>query len=159
MQVSNFNRYFKLYLKCILKNKSYAFIDNHSQQPFKNEGLLLDSKNLYYTALHLKFSSLMYSAQLTDIFSYEVPKGHFFVPKNNDSFISNNLNSNVHTSSKYSLYSKGVVSIVVYNFHILNTQERLYIFITPDSSIPAPSNVFRKSSKVTSLTELFFAAN
>ena len=163
MHVSNFNRYFKLYLKCILKNKSYAFIDNHSQQPFKNEGLLLDSKNLYYTALHLKFSSLMYSTQLTDIFSYEVPRGHFFTSKSNDSLASGGTNSNsninIHTFSKYALSSKGVTSVVVYNFHVLNTQERLYVFITSDSTTPTPSNVFRKSSKVTSLTELFFAAN
>ena len=161
MHVSNFNRYFKLYLKCILKNKNYAFIDNHSQQPFKNEGLLLDSKNLYYTALHLKFSSVMYSAQLTDIFSYEVPRGHFFTTGKNESSVADNFgtDTNNHSFSKYALSSKGVASVVVYNFHILNTQERLYIFVTSDASIPTFSNVFRKSSKVTSLTELFFAAN
>jgi NADH:ubiquinone oxidoreductase subunit C len=156
---SDFNRYFKLYLKCILKNKGYAFIDNHSQQSFKNEGLLLNSKNLYYTALHLKFSSLMYSAQLTDIFSYEVPKCQFFTSKSSDTHISDDFSTGTHAFSKYSLHSKGVASVVVYNFHILNTQERLYIFIASDSSIPTPSNVLRKSSKVTSLTELFFAAN
>jgi NADH:ubiquinone oxidoreductase subunit C len=154
MHVSNFNRYFKLYLKCILKNKNYAFIDNHSQQPFKNEGILLDSKNLYYIALHLKFSSLMYSAQLTDIFSYEVPKCHTFAPIADDS-----TKPSEHSFNKYTLSSKGVTSVIVYNFHILNTQERLYIFLNSNSSIPTSENVLRRSSKVTSLTELFFAAN
>ena len=103
----------------------------------------------------------MYSAQLTDIFSYEVPRGHFFTTGRSESPVADNFgtDANTHSFSKYALSSKGVASVVVYNFHILNTQERLYIFVTSDASIPTFSNVFRKSSKVTSLTELFFAAN
>ena len=151
MHVSNFNRYFKLYLKCILKNKNYSFVENVSQQSFKNENILLDAKHLYYTVLHLKFSSLMYSSQLTDIFSYEVPRGQFTKPLNNA--------VDYQANSKYSLPSKGISSIVVYNFHILNTQERLYIFLSSDSSTPSGTNLISKSTRVTSITELFFAAN
>ena len=147
LNVSNFNRYFKLYLKCILKNKNYSFVENASQQSFKNENILLDSKHLYYMVLHLKFSSLMYSAQLTDIFSYEVPRGQFTKPLGDSH------------SFKYATASKGVTSIVVYNFHILNTQERLYIFLSGNSTTPSSSNLINNSSRVTSVTELFFAAN
>ena len=118
MNLSNFNRYFKLYLKCILKNKNYAFIENLSQQSFKNENILLDAKHLYFMVLHLKFSSLMYSAQLTDIFSYEVPRGNFTTLNN-----TTNLNKN---NFKYSTPS---------NLNLLT------------------------STKVVSITELFFAAN
>lgn len=151
MNTANFNRYFKLYLKCILKNKNYAFVDNHCQHAFKNESVLLDSKNLYYTVLHLKFSSLMYSTQLADIFSYEVPRGRFSTP--------DSVNNNPNSSHKYFAHFKGAISIVVYNFHILNTQERLYIFLSSDAEVPTPLNVFKKSSRIASITELFFAAN
>ncbi len=126
-------------------------MENVSQQSFKNENILLDAKHLYYTVLHLKFSSLMYSSQLTDIFSYEVPRGQFTKPINNA--------IDYQTNSKYSLPSKGISSIVVYNFHILNTQERLYIFLSSDSSTPSGTNLISKSTRVTSITELFFAAN
>lgn len=150
MNLSNFNRYFKLYLKCILKNKNYAFIENLSQQSFKNENILLDAKHLYFMVLHLKFSSLMYSAQLTDIFSYEVPRGNFTTLNNTTNLTKNNF--------KYSTPSKGIASILVYNFHILNTQERFYIFISNNSTTPSNLNLLT-STKVVSITELFFAAN
>ena len=97
--------------------------------------------------LHLKFSSLMYSAQLTDIFSYEVPRGQFTKA------------SGTVPTFKYAVASKGVTSIIVYNFHILNTQERLYIFLSGNSTTPSGSNLINNSSRVTSITELFFAAN
>lgn len=126
-------------------------MENVSQQSFKNENILLDAKHLYYTVLHLKFSSLMYSSQLTDIFSYEVPRGQFSKPVNSA--------IDYQPNSKYSLASKGISSIVVYNFHILNTQERLYIFLSSDSSTPSGTNLISKSTRVTSITELFFAAN
>ena len=102
--------------------------------------------------LHLKFSSLMYSAQLTDIFSYEVPRGNFTTLNNS---IATNLNKN---NFKYATPSKGIASILVYNFHILNTQERFYIFISNNSTTPSNLNLLT-STKVISITELFFAAN
>lgn len=150
MGIYSFNRYFKLYLKCILKNANYSFVENLSQQPFKNENVLLDSKYLYFMCLHLKFSSLFYSCQLNDIFAYEVPRS---------ASMSTGLSSFNKTNLKYSLTNKGISSIVVYNFHILNTQERFYIFISNNIALPSSSNIFTKSAKITSITELFFAAN
>ena len=95
----------------------------------------------------------MYSTQLADIFSYEVPRGKFSVPVSSDTAIGSNA------SYKYHVLFKGVTSIVVYNFHVLNTQERLYIYISSDSNTPTPSNIFKNSSRIASITELFFAAN
>jgi len=57
------------------------------------------------------------------------------------------------------LSNKGIASIVVYNFHVLNTQERFYIFVSNNLTLPSSSNIFTKSAKITSITELFFAAN
>lgn len=146
MSTIGFNRYFKLYLKCILRSKNYAFINNHSQHAYKNESLLLDPRNLYYTVLHLKFSSLLYSTQLADIFSYEVPRSKF-------------SGRDVTSNYKYHSPFKGVMSVVVYNFHILNTQERLYIYLTSDSVTPSALNILKNSPRIASITELFFAAN
>ena len=151
----NFNRYFRLYLKCILRNKNFTFVNNASQQHFKNENLLISNKSLYYTVLHLKFSSLFYSSQLTDIFSYEVPRGHYVEPQQDSSL---NLDALRHDQS-HSIGNRGLTSIIIYNFHILNTQERLYLFLTNSYTIPSRLNLFLRSGKVTSITELFFAAN
>jgi NADH:ubiquinone oxidoreductase subunit C len=141
-----FNRYFKLYIKCILKFSSHSFIVNNSKQNFKSESVMLDSKYLYYMATHLRLSSLLYSCQLLDIFAYEVFKG-------------NKLGSSENYDNLYNNVNKGVCSVLVYNFHVLNTQERLYIFVTNTLSINKSTSVFRRSSKVSSITELFFAAN
>jgi len=131
-------------MKCILKFSNYSFIANCSQQNFKNETILLDSKYLYYTVVHLKLSSLLYSCQLLDIFAYEIFKGL-------------NLTS---LRSKYNdILCKGVFSVLVYNFHILNTQERLYIFVTNSLDKLQATKIFKRSSKVASIAELFFSAN
>ena len=39
----------------------------------KNTNIYITENNLYYLSLHLKLSSLFYSTQLVDIFSYELP--------------------------------------------------------------------------------------
>jgi NADH:ubiquinone oxidoreductase subunit C len=149
MNVFSFNKYFKLYLKCILRDKSYVFIENLSQQSFKNDSVLLTSKDLYYLTLHLRLSSLFYSSQLVDIFSYEVPRGLL-------TNSSPNKNTEYH---KYALVNRGASSVLVYNFHVLTSQERFYIFLLNDSLTPSNLNVSSPSTKVTSITELFFAAN
>jgi len=61
------------------------------------------------------------------------------------------------------MYNKGILPIIIYNFHLVGTQERLYIFLTNSSSSSlgnfSQRNVLNKSTKVSTLTELFFAAN
>lgn len=136
----NYNRYFKLYLKCILKNATYFFVENSTQQSLKNESILLGPKYLYFTCTHLKFSSLLYLSQLTDIFAYEVPR------------------KTINKPSSASL-SKSLVSIIVYNFHLLGTQERFYIFVSNTLSTQSVKAISSFSAKIVSITELFFAAN
>jgi hypothetical protein len=92
-----------LYLKCILNNENYAFVSNFDNN-LKNINLLLTIKSFYYLTFHFRFSSLFYSTQLVDIFGYEVP-----------------TTSTLNTESK-----KANSSVVVYNFHVLNTQNRFF---------------------------------
>merc|ERR1712151_326451 len=107
---------YKLYLKLILSNFSFSFINNKGQSDHSND-MLLCSELLYYLALHFRFSSLFYSNQLVDIFSYEVPS--------TPSVISDNkAEDNLLVRAKYAIGKKGLDTVVVYNFHILNTQNR-----------------------------------
>lgn len=125
---------FKLYLKCILNNENYTFLKNLDNN-FKNTNLLLTSKSFYYLTLHFRFSSLFYSAQLADIFSYELP-------------------SSYHLSSK-----KSLSSIVVYNFHILNTQNRFFLFVKIGSFFSKKNKLSKINASLPSVAELFFSAN
>ena len=63
---------YKIFLKCILSGTNYSFISNHLHER-KNHGLVLSSSKFYFLALHVRFSSVLYSCQLIDIFAYEIP--------------------------------------------------------------------------------------
>ena len=130
------NKNYKLYLKCILSNENYAFVSNLDNN-VKNVNLLLTIKSLYYLTFHFRFSSLFYSSQLVDIFAYEIP-----------------LTSALNIESK-----KSNSSIVVYNFHILNTQNRFFFFTKVGSSFTRKGGVLQSHQTVPSIAELFFAAN
>lgn len=125
---------FKLYLKCILYNENYTFLKNLDNN-IKNTNLLLTTKSFYYSSLHFRFSSLFYSTQLTDIFFYELPSNFFFIKK------------------------KSLSSIVVYNFHILNTQNRFFLFVKIGSFFSSKNKLIKINSTLPSITELFFSAN
>ena len=123
---------------------------------FKNESVLLSSKNLYFVSLHIKLSSLLHSSQLTDLLSYEVLNNNLIIKKEGSI-------TKIWNDGKYIMYNKGILPIMIYNFHLVGTQERLYIFLTNSSSSSlgnfSQRNVLNKSTKVSTLTELFFAAN
>jgi len=110
---------------------------------------LLGSKYLYFTCSHLKFSSVLYLSQLTDIFAYEVPR------RTINKFTSGSVNKLTNLSS----VGKSLASIIVYNFHLLGTQERFYIFVSNTLSTQSLKAVSSFSVKIVSITELFFAAN
>lgn len=151
-----------MYLKCILKNKYHIFVESMSQHFFKNENVLLNSRNLYFVSLHIKLSSLLHSSQLTDLFSYEVLNNNLILKKNNSNKIKKMI-TKIKNDSKYILYNRGIIPIIVYNFHLIGTQERLYIFLSNSSNSSwssfSKNNIIKKSTKVSTLTELFFAAN
>lgn len=135
--VSNNN--YKLFLKCILSNCNYSLINNLSQSNGKSNYILLDSKLIYFVSLHFRFSSLFYSTQLIDIFSYEILNSSF-----NKSFPLNKSNQ----------------LITVYNFNLLNTQDKFFIFIKNLSLLNNTNTTFFKKVNLTSsVTELFFSAN
>ncbi len=67
----------------------------------------------------MRFSTIFYSNQLVDIFSYELPNIRV------DSIINTD-------KSNHSLYTAN--SIIVYNFHNLTSQERFFIFCVETSS-------------------------
>lgn len=80
---------------------------------------------LYYVALHMKLASSARSSQLVELFAYDNP-------------ISPTATSGTPTTSN---------SIIVYQFHNLFSQERVFLFTTG-----MPSNL---SNSPKSLTELF----
>lgn len=131
---------YKLYLKCILHNSKFSFINNEiSNDNVYN--LLIGSNALYYLALHFRFSSLFYSSQLVDIFSYELPTtGKSFKNEN---------------------FKKNESSIVLYNFHLLNTNNKFFVFTKTPSKNYSIDTIIKDNSfsSIFSITELFFAAN
>ena len=63
---------FKIYFNYVL-NKSVFFFLKYNTQNKKQVTLALSSSSLYLIVLHLRLSTLTYSSQLVDIFSYELP--------------------------------------------------------------------------------------
>ena len=126
---------FKLYFKYILLHTNQVFIYNLLRHDV-NTNILITQKSFYYLMLHLKLSSLFYSLQLSDLFSYELPTNTTLIPQN-------------QTTSN---------SVIVYNFHSIFAQQRFFIFIVDNSKTFVQKNNFN-SLNCTSLTELFLNAN
>jgi NADH:ubiquinone oxidoreductase subunit C len=124
---------FKLYFKYILFQTNQVFL-KHKFKNDKDINVFLSPNNLYYLAIHLKLSSLFYSTQLSDIFAYDLP---------NNKSIKNTLINN---------------SVVIYNFHLINFQQRLFIIIINSNSTKQTKNS-NKNLSVFSITELFSNAN
>nr|APW82406.1 nad9 [Laurentiella strenua] len=113
----------------------------------KNINLYLNERNFYYLILHFKLSSFFYSSQLIDIFVYEIPS---------------NLNIETKTNKNdFPIQLKKPIlneSIIVYNFHLITTQQRFFIFLNLSST-----NEITKKKKnwnsITSISEAFLNAN
>jgi NADH:ubiquinone oxidoreductase subunit C len=91
----------------------------------------------YYTALHMRFSSLFFSTQLVDMFAYDLP-------------MSSQKFSSINTPS----LKEGVLgltdSIVVYNYHHLFSQDRFFLFC-----VDSPKKGLFTSFNLSSISELF----
>ena len=129
---------FKLYIKSILGSSNFSFIDNKGQS-LKNDSLLLDPKTFYLLALHFRFSSLFYTTQLVDIFSYELPRSV--------------------GGSDHKKVNKGMSTVSVYNFHVIGSQNRFFIFSQGALDVLDKSSLLRPTNSLSSITELFSAAN
>lgn len=109
-------------------------------QNIKNDNILIDAKSLYFLVFHFRFSSLFYSTQLSEMLTYEVMS-------------SNSVNSKAG-------FGRGVSTLVVYNFHLLNTQNRFFIFLQASTNFtPGNHKLNINNAALLSITELFSAAN
>ena len=97
----------------------------------KSLNVLVTQRDFYFLALHLKLSTVWYSTQLIDIFAYGLPTQ---LPASQDE------------PSKYKQTSD---SVVVYNFHNIFNQERVFVFT---SNTPAG---FSTGSGLKSVANLF----
>ena len=134
------NLNYKLFFKYILLHTNQIFL-KYLQRNDKNLNIYINENNLYFLSLHLKLSSLFYSTQLCDIFSYETPN-------------SNNINKS-EKNNKIALSNN---SILVYNFHSILFQQRFFIFVILNSKQNIKKNSLSWSS-LKSITELFLNAN
>ena len=135
---------YKFYLKSILNNQNFFFLDNLAQKA-KEDSIFITSKSLYFVTLHLRLSSLFYATQLVDIFSYEATR---------------NINTvgQVGSNSNISSLSKSIVSLVVYNYHNFLTQNRVFIFSSTFAAATR-SKFLGLSASLFSIAELFYSAN
>jgi hypothetical protein len=99
---------YKLFFKYILFHTNNLFL-KYINKNDKNTNIYITENNLYYLSLHLKLSSLFYSTQLVDIFSYELP-------------IANNVEKNKNIPLLNS-------SLIVYNYHSILFQQRFFVFV------------------------------
>jgi hypothetical protein len=102
------NLNYKLFFKYILFHTNNLFL-KYINKNDKNTNIYITENNLYYLSLHLKLSSLFYSTQLVDIFSYELP-------------IANNVEKNKNIPLLNS-------SLIVYNYHSILFQQRFFVFV------------------------------
>ena len=126
------SRNYKLYFKYLLFNIPHIHL-KQNLKGFHNNSLVVPKLTFYYLALHLRFGSLFYMTQLSDIFAYELP-------------VSNN-----HASGDIdpnNLAKRVSEACVVYNFHNLLWQDRFFLFCIDSKS---GSN----SSSLNSIAELF----
>jgi len=131
------NLNYKLFLKYILFHTNNIFL-KYINKNDKNTNIYITENNLYYLSLHLKLSSLFYSTQLVDIFSYELP-----------------FNNNFDKKKKMSLINN---SLIVYNFHSILFQQRFFVFVILNQK----QNINKKNinwNSLNSITELFLNAN
>ena len=119
----------RLFVNRVLQNIPHLFLKHRSFRT-KSTSILVPDLFIYYFSLHLKLSSPAHSTQLVDIFAYETIKSS-----------SQKKNSITGTLGSFS------TPVVVYHFHNLFSQERVFLF---SSSLGFEGAVAPKS-----LNELF----
>lgn len=115
-----------MYFKYLYFNLPHLYIQQ-SRKGSHNISILILKDFLYYTALHVRFSSLFYSTQLVDLFAYELP---------------------IHNGNLLNVPTQYTESYLVYNFHNIILQDRYFFFC-----INTLTNL--ESSEVNSIAELF----
>jgi len=103
---------FKIYFNYILNQSPFFFISYNTQNK-KHISVAIPYSSLYLLTLHLRLSTLTYSSQLVDIFSYELPLTY--------------LNS-VPTNKKFLNKASSSSLLIIYNFHNLLIHTRYVLF-------------------------------
>ena len=111
----------KVYLEYILCFQPHYYL-RYKLQWTKITCVMFPQPLLYYVCFHTRFSSVMYSSQLVDIFAYELPRG---------------------VSKSLFLISN---TIVVYNFHNLQNHERFFLFTTRTDQAKSQNNLYSVDS-------------
>lgn len=112
--LEHLNLNYKLFFKYLFFNLTHLYL-THSTHGSKNISVVIPQNLLYYSSLHLRFSTVFYSSQLVDIFAYELP-------------LANSTSTSSSTSTPFSSNT-----IAVYNFHNLTFQERFFLFCVDSS--------------------------
>jgi len=107
---------YKLFFKYIYFNLTHLYL-THNTHGSKNITVVIPQNLLYFSCLHVRFSTIFYSSQLVDIFAYELP-------------LSNSTNNSL-SEDRLSSFSNSTV--VLYNFHNLTFQERFFFFCVDSS--------------------------
>ena len=101
----------RLFLKYLYFNLPHLYLNQH-KKGFHNTSIIIPKVLLYYTSIHLRFGSLYYLTQLVDLFAYEIP-----------------VTSTVNQHSRFPIPSYQTKPYcLVYNFHNLLFQDRLFFF-------------------------------
>lgn len=111
----------------MLKGIPHLFLSNKTFRA-SNISLLVPDTSLYYLALHMKLATAARSSQLVEIFAYE----------------------NAVAASNKQPFSRSSNATLVYQFHNLFSQERLFVFAPSLKALPV--------SVPKSLAELFVSA-
>jgi len=117
-------RNFKLYFKYLFFNIPHLYL-HQSKRGSQNISVVLPKPVLYFSALHLRFSSLFYSTQLGDLFAYELPSEGANLA---------NTSTNNEESSLNRVIRSTTESYLVYNFHNLTFQDRFFFFCIDTNS-------------------------
>jgi NADH:ubiquinone oxidoreductase subunit C len=127
---------FKIYFNYLLSKSSFFFIKYNTQSK-KHVSIAIPYSSLYFLTLHLRLSTVTYSTQLVDIFSYELPLTYSLKQKQEKKFL--------NKSSQSSL-------LIIYNFHNLLIHTRYVLFTL---------NFYQKLNflNLKSIAELFPNAN
>jgi NADH:ubiquinone oxidoreductase subunit C len=106
---------YKLFFKYIFFNLTHLYL-THNIHGSKNITVVIPQNLLYFSCVHVRFSTIFYSSQLVDIFAYELPLSNSTKSNNDQTLTMSNS------------------TIVLYNFHNLTFQERFFFFCVDSSS-------------------------
>lgn len=109
-----------------MKNLPWVFVSNNLLRS-KSTSLLVSDYWFYYLVLHVRFASASRFSQLVEIFAYE--------------------NTNASAAGSLDSLPKVSTITIIYHFHNLFTQDRLFIFVSNLS--------FTNSTNLKTLGEVF----